>query len=156
MATTKSVKKRGRPPGSPLKDKWGDEILERLGKGEPLMQICRDEGRPCPRVVYEWCENDKVFAARFARARELGFDAIAEGTLDIADNATNDWMERNVEKGQCPGYELNGEHVQRSKLRIETRLKLLAKWSPKKYGERTHLEHSGRVGLEGLIADDSE
>jgi hypothetical protein len=34
------------------------------------------------------------------------------------------------------GPRLNAEHVQRSKLRIETRLKLLAKWNPKKYGER--------------------
>jgi hypothetical protein len=37
------------------------------------------------------------------------------------------------------GPRLNAEHVQRSKLRIETRLKLLAKWSPKKYGERVQV-----------------
>jgi hypothetical protein len=34
---------------------------------------------------------------------------------------------------------LNSEHIQRSKLRIETRLKLLAKWNPKKYGERVQV-----------------
>ena len=40
--------------------------------------------------------------------------------------------------------------MQRSKLRIHTRLQLLAKWNPKKYGEKLALEHSGKVatGLE--------
>ena len=37
-------------------------------------------------------------------------------------------------------YKLNGEHVQRSKLRIETRLKLLACWNPSKYGNKTILQ----------------
>lgn len=105
-------------------------------------------------AVYDWINADEAFALRIAHARELGFDAIAESTLAIADDATNDYMEK-LDKDQLPiGYILNGDHVQRSKLRIETRLKLLAKWSPKKYGERTAIEHSGRVGLEALVADD--
>jgi hypothetical protein len=68
-----------------------------------------------------------------ARAREIGYDAIAEDCLRIADDASNDWMETEH------GPRLNAEHVQRSKLRIETRLKLLAKWNPKKYGERVQV-----------------
>jgi hypothetical protein len=35
--------------------------------------------------------------------------------------------------------QLDREHVQRSKLRIETRLKLLAKWNPKKWGDKLEL-----------------
>jgi hypothetical protein len=58
---------------------------------------------------------------------------MAEDCLRIADDAVNDWMETEH------GPRLNGEHVQRSKLRIETRLKLLAKWNPKKYGEKLAL-----------------
>jgi hypothetical protein len=68
-----------------------------------------------------------------ARAREIGYDAMAEDCLRIADDAANDWMETEH------GPRLNAEHVQRSKLRIETRLKLLAKWNPKKYGERVQV-----------------
>lgn len=128
------------------------EIVERLSQGEPLRQICRDEHMPGWRVVYDWIRDDEKFAAHIAHARELGFDAIAEDTIEIADDARNDWMER-LDKEDVPvGYQLNGDHVQRSKLRIETRLKLLAKWSPKKYGERTQHEHSGKLSLEGLIA----
>lgn len=126
------------------------EIVERLSQGEPLRQICRDEHMPGWRVVYDWIRDDEKFAAHIAHARELGFDAIAEDTMEIADNGTNDWMDKHGQ--DSPGYVLNGDHVQRSKLRIETRLKLLAKWSPKKYGDRTAIEHTGKVSLEGLIA----
>jgi len=80
-----------------------------------------------------------------ARAREDGEDKIAADCLEIADNATNDYMTKQDGEGAA-AYALNGEHIQRSKLRIETRLKLLAKWNPKKYGERASLEHTGPSG----------
>lgn len=126
-----------------------DEICERLAEGEPLRQICRDLHMPAWRTVYDWIRQNEEFSARIAHARELGFDAIAEEALDIADDARNDWMERRGENAE--GYELNGEHVQRSKLRIETRLKLLAKWSPKKYGDKQQIEHSGNVEIASAI-----
>ena len=103
-------------------------------------------------AIFQWNCEDEEIARRIAHARESGYDAIAEGTLEIADNATNDWME--AHDPDNPGYRLNGEHVQRSKLRIETRLKLLAKWSPKKYGESQRIEHSGKLSLESLVAGD--
>jgi hypothetical protein len=97
-------------------------------------------------TIYEWMGRDQLFADRIAHAREVGYDAIAESTMDIADE----------DMPTLPSGGRDGAAVQHAKLRIETRLKLLAKWSPKKYGERTHLEHSGKVGLESLVADDSE
>jgi hypothetical protein len=116
-----------------------DAICERIANGEPLRAICREDGMPSWVTVYDWINKDESFALRFARARDLGADAIAESTLEIADDATNDWMER-LDKDDVPvGYQVNGDHIQRSKLRIETRLKLLAKWNPKKYGERLAL-----------------
>jgi hypothetical protein len=55
---------------------------------------------------------------------------IADELLEIADDGSNDWMER--EKG---GYELNAEHIQRSRARIDTRKWLLSKMLPKVYGD---------------------
>lgn len=132
-------------------DEIAAEICERLANGEPLRAICRDERMPAWRTVYLWISQDEAFAARIASARELGFDAIAEDALDIADDGRNDWMEKFDKEGESLGYLLNGEHVQRSKLRIETRLKLLAKWSPKKYGERIQQDITGKLTLEDLI-----
>jgi hypothetical protein len=84
-------------------------------------------------TVYSWMERDASLVEAIARAREIGYDALAEECLKIADDGTNDYVE-----GER-GPQLNSEHIQRSKLRIETRLKLLAKWNPKKYGERVQV-----------------
>lgn len=120
-----------------------DGILEKIAQGITLRSICREEGMPSHDTVYVWLNNNAEYAQRFARARKIGHDAIAEETLDIADHASNDWME--VNDPDNPGYRLNGEHVQRSKLRIETRLKLLAKWDPGRYGDRLALDHAGKI-----------
>ena len=95
-------------------------------------------------TVYDWINASEEWALRITRARESGADALAEECLSIADNASNDWMDNH--NPDDPGYRLNGDHIQRSKLRIETRLKLLAKWAPKKYGDRTALEVAGDGG----------
>lgn len=146
-----------------------DAICERLAAGEPLAQICRDKGMPSDRAVRYWADPNSngykgdEFASAIAQARARGFDAIAESCLEIADDARNDWMERlrlGGEGGERPivSYELNGEHVQRSKLRIETRLKLLAKWDPKRYGDKLttevtgNVKHDHTVGLSGETA----
>lgn len=112
-----------------------EKIVKGLSEGTPLTEICADEKMPAPRTVREWAQNDENFSAAIARARELGFDALAEQCLEIADDARNDWMEKKLNSGETIEV-LNSEHVQRSKLRIETRLKLLAKWDPKRYGEK--------------------
>lgn len=113
------------------------DVIARISTGETLRDICRTEGFPGVTQVYEWMKQDEDFSERFARARESGHDVIADECMAIADNASNDWME--VNDPDNPGYRLNGEHVQRSKLRIETRLKLLAKWNPRKYGDKLEL-----------------
>ena len=136
------------PRGGPSKftEALADEIVLRLSAGETLRSICRDEHTPSWKAVYDWIADKADFASRIARARELGEDAIAQECLDIADNATNDWMEKRDSSGDAVGWQLNGDHVQRSKLRIETRLKLLAKWNPKKYGDKMQTELSGPNG----------
>jgi hypothetical protein len=122
-----------------------EEIIDGVANGVPLREVCRRDGMPNWRTVYDWLEADEEFAARFARAREVGFDAIAEETLDIADDGTNDWVERKRQDGSIEEV-VNSEHIQRSKLRIETRLKLLAKWNPKKYGDKQTVDVGNKEG----------
>jgi len=107
------------------------EICERLSTGEPLAQICRDENMPAYRTVSDWRAAHPDFAAEFAHARDEGFDQIAMDVLHIADDNSQDT--RFVEdKGEVT----DSDNVQRAKLRIETRLKLLAKWDPRRYGDK--------------------
>jgi hypothetical protein len=130
-------------------DEFMEQIIPRIEFGTPLSEICRDEGMPSPTTVYEWMKGEskeaKARAERFARARRIGYDAIAEDCLRIADDGENDYMESLDSVGGV-AYKLNGENVQRSKLRVETRLKLLAKWDPK-YRDAVGVDHSGDVGL---------
>lgn len=145
MATAKKAPTKA--PAAPIKPKKphgrpstysrlvADQICDRIATGEPLRVICRDEGMPAWQTVYGWISSNPEFSERIARARELGFDAIAEQCLEIADEGTFDSVETDDGK-----LVVNHEVVQRSKLRVETRLKLLSKWSPKKYGERIQQE----------------
>ena len=116
------------------------EICKRLAEGEPLAVICRDPHMPVRSVVYEWAAEDEDLAGRIARAREKGFDAIAEQCFAIADTPM-----LGVEittKADGSVEEKRGDMLGHRKLQIETRLKLLAKWDPKRYGERQAIEHS--------------
>ena len=134
------------------------EICERLASGETLRSICRDEGMPHESTVRKWAREDREgFSTQYARARDAGLDAIADELLAIADDATNDWMERLGDEGQPLGWQVNGEHVQRSRLRIDTRKWYLSKLAPKRYGEKTEHKITGPDGgppkLEFVVFD---
>lgn len=118
-----------------------DEICVRVSSGETLRSICREDGKPSWVTIYRWLDLDEDFKLRFARARELGFDAIAEEALEIANTPHEGQIVTSKEWGE----EIKTEDMLgHRKLQIETRLKLLAKWSPKKYGER--IDHTSSDG----------
>lgn len=102
-----------------------------------MREICREPGLPSWRTVYAWRNEDKDFATRFAHAREIGFDAIAEEALRIADTPL---MGEETEVNGSNIKTRRRDMVEHRKLQIETRLKLLAKWDPTRYGERLHTE----------------
>lgn len=112
-----------------------DEIVHRIADGETLRAICRDEHMPAWRTVYDWIGEHEEFAARIARSRDLGFDAIAEDTIAMIDEAP--------ERCATPaGDKVDAGYVQWQKNRVEQRLKLLAKWSPK-YRDQQRVELAG-------------
>lgn len=105
---------------------------------------------PAWRTVYDWRDADPEFAARIARARDSGFDAIAEEALEIADTPQEGIR---VESDASGFKTVREDMLGHRKLRVETRLKLLAKWSPKRYGERVDVAHSGNLSLEATVAE---
>jgi hypothetical protein len=78
-------------------------------------------------------------------ARDLGFDWLAHECLEIADDARNDWMARHGPEGEFVGWQFNNEHFQRSRLRIETRFRLLRAWDPSRYGDQRTVKLEGEV-----------
>ena len=126
----KTPKKMGRP--SKYTPQIAREIVERLSEGIPLWEICRDDHMPAWRTIYDWMERDAELSAWIARARELGQDAIAEDCLRIIDEEPT----KVISEG---GIRYDSAFVQWQKNRVEQRLKLLAKWNPKRYGDRVQL-----------------
>lgn len=118
-----------------------EEICQRLSLGEPLAKICRDPHMPDRTTVFDWAKEDESISQLIALARIDGFDAIAEECLDIADAPPPSTQYGTTDGGA----------VQHAKLRVETRLKLLAKWDPKRYGDKQQVEHSGSIDTAGAI-----
>lgn len=89
-------------------------------------------------TVLRWLGKDEhaAFREQYARAREAQADVLADESIEIADDATNDWMEVNAADEKGEKYRLNGEHVQRSRLRVDTRKWFASKLAPKKYGDK--------------------
>ena len=130
-------KKTGRP--SKYTPEIAKQMCEMLAEGIPLREICRQEGFPEWRTVYDWMYRDDALgsagaglSAAIARAREVGQDAMAERAyLEMYQEP-----ERILTEG---GGKIDPGYVQLVKARAEITLKLLAKWNPKRYGDRVQL-----------------
>jgi hypothetical protein len=121
------------------------EILDRFAEGESLASICRGEKMPAPRTVRGWrYDNVDGFSPRYTRARAMHVDSKIDELLEISDNGSNDWMERNA--GDNRGWVENGEAIGRSRLRTENRKWLAARILKEEYGDRTSLELGGPDG----------
>jgi hypothetical protein len=114
-----------------------DEVCERMVDGESVRTICKDEHMPSISTFMKILNQDPKRSAQYARALQLRADAMFEEILDISDDGTNDYMLRNAD--DPTSVVLNGEHVQRSKLRVDSRKWALGRMNPKKYGEKTFI-----------------
>lgn len=93
-----------------------------------------------------WLNKQKSFQEKYARAKEMQADLLAEEILDIADDGSNDFM--TVVKGDLEYEVENKEWVNRSRLRIDSRKWIASKLKPKKYGDRMTQELTGPEGKE--------
>ena len=120
-----------------------EEVLLWVSEGNTLRSYCRQKDKPAYTTIYNWMnkntEESKEFLERFARAREWGADCIADEILEIVDE-----MPRMIGEDQ---QRIDPSFIQEKRVRAEIRLKLLAKWHPQKWSDRTNLEHSGGISL---------
>lgn len=116
-----------------------DLICTRIAEGFTLRQIAREIGCDNSAIVH-WYAEDAIFAQRYARAKEAQAEHFAEEIVEISDDGTNDWQQRELEDGTVVEVP-DQEHIQRSRLRVDARKWLMAKMAPKRYGERMQVEH---------------
>lgn len=121
-----------------------EKICEMLASGISMRTVSKDESMPAMATMFRWIREKPEFKEQYERAKEESTDALAEDLIDIADDGTNDWMEKHGKDGEQIGWTLNGEHVQRSRLRVDARKWLMAKMKPKKYGEKIDMTTNGK------------
>lgn len=116
-------------------------ICDKIVQGMTLKQIARDFGASHHTTIHMWISQDAAFAEQYRLAKQAQADVFAEECIEIADNGSNDWMER--EGKAQPNYEM----ALRSKLRVETRMKLMRSYAPRRFGNVVAHEHSGEVAV---------
>lgn len=128
--------------GRPTKysEELTSEICSRMAAGESLKSICKSDDMPAMSSVFLWLGKYKEFSDKYAKATEARADCMFEEMLEIADDGTNDYM---LTKDGEERY--NSEHVNRSRLRVDTRKWMLARMRPLKYGDKQQVEHSGSI-----------
>nr|DAK87047.1 MAG TPA: DNA-binding protein [Caudoviricetes sp.] len=136
-SSRKTPKKNGRP--SKYTDKLADNICQMIASGLSVRAICAKKDMVSMQTLFRWLRENDKFREQYVRACEERSYAQAEEIIDIADNATNDYME----KLEGDGYIFNSENVQRSRLRIDTRKWLMSKMNPKVYGDKLDMTTNG-------------
>src|SRR5690606_20725933 len=72
-------------------------------------------------------DDREGFAEQYARARNIGYEVMADEIIEIADGGSDDW--------------------QRDRLRVDARKWLLAKALPKRFGDRVTLSGDASAPL---------
>ena len=96
-------------------------------------------GFPAPQTLHRWQNQKPEFrmALGFAKARQA--ELLVYQALEIADDDSGD-VEVVERRNGDTETRMNFEYVARSKLKVETRLKVAAKLDPKKWGEKLDVD----------------
>jgi hypothetical protein len=135
------------------------EICARIAEGESLTHVCKDPRLPARCTVTKFIVGRGVentqFADRYARARESLLDVYADEIITIADDGTTDYVIKTGRNGH--EYQaVDQEHIQRSRLRVDSRRWLLSKLRPEQYGDRLAVDSTSELTVKHDITSLSE
>ena len=85
----------------------------------------------------------------YARAREHQADAWVDELMEIANDSSKDYVDVETPDGRIE-KRFDHEHVQRSRLKIDTLKFLMAKYAPKRFGDKIALDLTAKTAVEDL------
>lgn len=117
-----------------------ENVLEKMCEGATLATIVQEDNRvPAIQLGHfrSWIHRDPKRLSRFYDARKISAEIVEDELITIADASTS----------------TDFDDVARSKLRIDTRWKLLAVWDKKRFGETKQVEISSthNINLRALL-----
>jgi hypothetical protein len=142
------VAEKGRP--SIYSESVVYEILDRMSKGESVHAICKLDHMPDRSTVNAWKRDDlHGFSARYEAAYLERAHHWADEIVEIADNSTNDYMEKEGKDGSTY-MALNPENIQRSRLRVDARKWVASKLMPR-YADKPTVDEVGQAEPQQVI-----
>ena len=115
------------------KQKIADQVCSGIAAGGSLRSVCKPKGMPNKSTIAGWVRAYPKFAAQYARAREEQAEAFFEEIIEISDDAGFDYK---VVDGDVI---VDGDAIQRARLRTDSRKWVASKMLPKKYGDKVDL-----------------
>lgn len=133
-------------------------VLVQVATGRFVSRVLREDQTtatgvklPAASTFWLWVfqdDSEEKISDKLARARQFGIEALLDETVDIADETAFDTI-RDDNGNERP----NSEWISRSKLRIETRVKLAQMMKPKTYGAKVDVTSGGeKIGLAEALA----
>lgn len=96
---TQNLRKRGRP--TRYSSEIADAISTHLCDGRSLSEICRDPDMPDLKTVCRWMRSNRCgFGDLYRRARMVGYFTMMDEMREIADDNSNDLIERRMPNGE--------------------------------------------------------
>jgi terminase small subunit-like protein len=119
------------------------QIYLRMCDGFSLRKILADPGMPSRTAIFDWLGNPDP---KYDRLRELYNRGVlyrqyrlAEEIMDIADDATCDWVMRTDKKGRMRVV-VDHDRINRDRLRVDARKWELSHLLPKRFGHRIEID----------------
>ena len=123
------------PAGRPAKytEEMAIKLCSKVAEGNSLRKICAKDDMPCISTVYTWFNLHPEFTEQYARAKGDSGDSDADKIEEIAEKVLDGTYEPAAARVAIDAFKWTA-----------------SKKIPKKYGDRQHIEHSGKVGLTDL------
>ena len=119
--------------------------LTSLAAGQSLRAFCL-ANKIGYATVWDLLNPEGGDNSAYARAKAAGTHYMADECIDIADDSSGD-----VTVDAEGNERLNNEFVQRAKVRIDTRLRLIGKWNRRDYGDKVQLSDADGNKLEAPV-----
>lgn len=122
-----------------------DAIIESIETSSSISTTtaCKNNGLSI-RQWMKWVETDEEVAQKYARAKMMQAELMAEEIISIADESKIGVKTKVLANGKKETT--TGDMVDRARLMVDSRKWLLSKLIPKKYGDKLGLQHTGENG----------
>lgn len=118
-------------------DELKSELCRRIAEGETILAIAGKAGFPSQAAVYSELRRDPDFVKEYELAREWQLTAWEDQIIEIANDSSKD---------RLPDGRIDCDHISRMKLLVHTKMWVMARRAPKRYGDRISTELSGPGG----------